>query len=220
MTLSPLARDLRLKAERALATARDLQDRDPDGSVNRSYYAMFDIARAALLSAGVREDELPRTHSGLIGLFSKHGVLSGRIDQKLFAALGRAESLRLIADYAGTPLDAKTAADIVLRAETFVSTVEKAFALNESSITNNLENDGPNPQNKISEPRLATEQSETDYARLKPVSLEEIRRQARENWLQLRQQKAGVAKGAAHSKDAERSVKEDQGHSIDDDFDE
>ena len=32
-----LARDLRVKAERALATARELQDRDPDGSVNRSY---------------------------------------------------------------------------------------------------------------------------------------------------------------------------------------
>jgi uncharacterized protein (UPF0332 family) len=117
LTISPLARDLRLKAERALATARELQDRDPDGSVNRSYYAMFDIARAALLSAGVREDELPRTHSGLIGLFSKHAVLSGRIDQKLFGALGRAESLRLIADYTGTPLDAKTAADTVSRAE-------------------------------------------------------------------------------------------------------
>ena len=205
MTLSPLARDLRLKAERALATARELQDRDPDGSVNRSYYAMFDIARAALLSAGVREDELPRTHSGLIGLFSKDAVLSGRIDQKLFAALGRAESLRLIADYTGTPLAAKTAAETVVRAEAFVSAVEKAFALNESSVTNDLENDGPNPQNKVSEPRLATEQSETDYSRLKPVSLEEIRRQARENWLQLRQQQVGVAKEIRHSKDADAS---------------
>ena len=169
MTISALTRDLRLKAERALATARELQDHDPDGSVNRSYYAMFDIARAALLSAGVREDELPRTHSGLIGLFSKHAVLSGRIDQKLFGALGRAESLHLIADYTGTPLDAKTAADTVSRAEIFVNTVGKAFALNESSITDNLENDGPNPQNKVSEPGVAAEQSETDYARLKPV---------------------------------------------------
>jgi len=48
LTISPLARDLRLKAERALATARELQDHDPDGSVNRSYYAMFDIARAEM----------------------------------------------------------------------------------------------------------------------------------------------------------------------------
>jgi hypothetical protein len=49
----------------------------------------FHIARAALSSAGVREDKLPRTHSGLIGLFSKHAVLSGFIDQKLFAVLGQ-----------------------------------------------------------------------------------------------------------------------------------
>jgi hypothetical protein len=63
LTLSPLARDFRAKAVRALASARELQDCHPDGSVNRSYYEMFDIARAALLSAGVREDELPRTHA-------------------------------------------------------------------------------------------------------------------------------------------------------------
>jgi uncharacterized protein (UPF0332 family) len=218
LTLPPLARDLRLKAERALATARELQERDPDGSVNRSYYAMFDIARAALLSAGVREDELPRTHSGLIGSFSKHAVLSGRIDQKLFAALGRTESLRLIADYTGTPLAPKTAAETVVRAEAFVVAVEKAFALNESSITNDLESDGPNPQNKISEPDLAMEKSETDYVRLKPVSLEEIRRQARENWLQLRRRNLEAANGISDSKDAGRDAKEDQSHSIDDDL--
>jgi uncharacterized protein (UPF0332 family) len=218
LTLPPLARDLRLKAERALATAREIQERDPDGSVNRSYYAMFDIARAALLSAGVREDELPRTHSGLIGSFSKHAVLSGRIDQKLFAALGRTESLRLIADYTGTPLAPKTAAETVARAEAFVGAVEKAFALNESSIANNLENDSPNPQDKISEPDLPTEQSETDYVRLKPISLEEIRRQARENWLQLRQRNVGAAKGVSDSKDAGRGAKQDQSHSIDGDL--
>jgi uncharacterized protein (UPF0332 family) len=218
LTLPPLARDLRLKAERALATARELQERDPDGSVNRSYYAMFDIARAALLSAGVREDELPRTHSGLIGSFSKHAVLSGRIDQKLFAALGRTESLRLIADYTGTPLAPKTAAETVVRAEAFVGAVEKAFALNESSIANNLENDSPNPQDKISEADLAMEKSETDYARLKPISLEEIRRQARENWLQLRQRNVGAAKGISDSKDAGRDAKDDQSHTIDEDL--
>jgi uncharacterized protein (UPF0332 family) len=179
---------------------------------------MFDIARAALLSAGVREEELPRTHSGLIGSFSKHAVLSGRIDQTSFAALGRAESLRLIADYTGTPLDAKTAAETVVRAEAFVSAVGKAFALNESSIANNLENDSPNPQDKISEPDLATEQSQTDYVRLKPVSLEEIRRQARENWLQLRRRNVGAVKGISDSKNAGRDAKEDRSHSIDDDL--
>jgi hypothetical protein len=47
-----------------------------------------------------------------------------------------------------------------------------------------------------------------------------IRRQARENWLQLRERIVSDAKAAGHSKDAERSVKDDQGRSIDDDFDE
>jgi hypothetical protein len=145
-------------------------------------------------------------------------VLSGRIDQTLFAALGRAESLRLIADYTGTPLDAKTAAETVVRAEAFVSAVGKAFALNESSIANNLENDSPNPQDKISEPDLATEQSQTDYVRLKPVSLEEIRRQARENWLQLRRRNVGAVRGISDSKDAGRDLEEDRSHSIDDDL--
>lgn len=162
----------------------------------------------------------PELIADLLGYFRSTRCYRSRIDQKLFAALGRAESLRLIADYTGTPLDAKTAADTVVRAEAFVSTVEKTLALSESPITDNLENDDPNPQNKISEPSPAAGQSEVDYARLEPVSLEEIRRQARENWLQLRQQKLGVARGVGHSKDAERSVKEDQGHSTGDDFDE
>jgi len=61
------------------------------------------------------------------------------------------------------------------------------------------------------------EKSETDYVRLQPVSLEEIRRQARENWLQLRQ-KVGVQKGVDHSKGPDRGAKEDQSRSIDDDL--
>jgi Nucleotidyltransferase domain len=58
-------------------------------------------------------------------------------------------------------------------------------------------------------------------AKLEPISLEEIRREARENWLQLRQRTVGVAtKGVGHSKDADRGTKEDQSRSIDDDVDE
>jgi uncharacterized protein (UPF0332 family) len=217
--LSPLAQDFRAKAVRALASARELQDRGPDGSVNRSYYAMFDIARAALLSAGVREHELPRIHRGVIAAFSQHAVQSGRIDQRLSGALGRTESLRLMADYTGKALDAITAADTVARAEGFVSAVEKAFSLNEPAITNDLQDKGTDQEHKISEPSLAAEQSELDYARLKPVSLEEIRRQARENWRQLRQQNIGLSTEVGHSKDVDRGATDHQGHSIDDGLD-
>jgi hypothetical protein len=67
---------------------------------------------------------------------------------------------------------------------------------------------------------VAVSEIERTRAKLEPISLEDIRRQARENWLQLRQQKVGDAKGVAHSKGAERGPKEDQSHSIDDNVDE
>jgi len=70
VTMTRFARVLVRKSQRALKSARlDLTDRDYDSAVNRSYYAMFDIARAALLRAGVAEDKLPRTHSGVIDAF-------------------------------------------------------------------------------------------------------------------------------------------------------
>jgi hypothetical protein len=48
------------------------------------------------------------------------------------------------------------------------------------------------------------------------VSLEEIRRQARENWLQYWQQHVGVSKDLGHPKAADRGAKDDQGHALDD----
>ena len=55
--MTRFARALVRKSKRALKSARlDLTDGDYDSAVNRSYYAMFDIARAAVLRAGVDED--------------------------------------------------------------------------------------------------------------------------------------------------------------------
>ncbi len=49
--LTPAA--LMAKAERACSSARALLDLgDVDGACNRAYYAMFDVARAALLASG------------------------------------------------------------------------------------------------------------------------------------------------------------------------
>ena len=219
MTLSPLARDLKRKSERALASARELQDRDPDGSVNRSYYAMFDIARAALLSGGIPEHELPRTHNGVIAAFSQHAVQSGRVDQKVAAALSRAESLRLLADYTGTALDPKTAADTVARAEAFVGTVARVFGLHEPSLTTRLENDGPGDEGKVSEPAGSAERGEAEYSQLQPFSLEETRRQARENWLRSRQQTITGQKDIAQERNSYRGAKGEHGQSQDPELD-
>jgi citrate lyase synthetase len=72
---------------------------------------------------------------------------------------------------------------------------------------------------KVSEPTVAVTEIERKSAKLEPISLEQIRRQARENWLQLREQMVIAAKAAGHSKDADRGAKKDHNHSIEDGLD-
>jgi hypothetical protein len=155
----------------------------------------------------------------VIAAFSQHAVQSGRVDQKLAAALGRAESLRLLADYTGTAIDAKTAADTVARAEAFVDTVARVFALHEPSVKTELENDGPGHEGKVSEPAAFVERIETDYSQLQPFSLEETRRQARENWLRLRRQTIKGERDIGQERDAGRDAKDEHGHSPDHELD-
>jgi len=70
-----------------------LERGDNDSAVSRFYYAMFDLAQAALLRAGITEDKLPRTHSGVIEAFRRHAVQSGKIDRQLATQLSRTQSL-------------------------------------------------------------------------------------------------------------------------------
>ena len=72
MSDSTFAQALVKKGERALATAKvTLRDGDMDGA-----YAMFNVARAALLISGVPESELPKSHNGLIGAFGEERLRS------------------------------------------------------------------------------------------------------------------------------------------------
>ena len=222
MTKGPFERALVRKGKRALKVARlALNAGDNDSAVSRSYYAMFDFAQAALLRAGVTEDKLPRTHSGIIEAFRRHAVQSGLIDRQLATQLSRTESLRIKADYTGTEIELSEAKEVVQNAELFVQTVERVFGLDKPSLAKEYENPTSKDDDKVSEPSVAVTEIERESVKLEPISLEEIRRQARENWLQMRQQMVSDAKvGAPHSKDADRGTKEDQGHSIDDDLDE
>lgn len=221
MTKAPFAHVLVRKSERALKVARlALNAGDNDSAVSRSYYAMFDIARAALLRAGVTEDMLPRTHGGVIEAFRSHAVQSGQIDRQLATQLSRTESLRIKADYTGTEIELTEATEVVQNAELFVQTVERVFSLDESSLAKEYEHPTSKDDDKVSEPVVAVSEIKRKGAKLEPISLEEIRRQARENWLQLRQQNVGVTKGVGRSKDADRGAKEDQSHSIDEDLNE
>jgi uncharacterized protein (UPF0332 family) len=222
VTKAPFERALMRKGKMALKVATlALNAGDNDSAVSRSYYAMFDIARAALLRAGVTEDKLPRTHSGVIEAFHSHAVRSGQIDRQLAAQLSRTESLRIKADYTGTEIELSEAKEVVQNAELFVQTVERVFSLDKPSLAKEYENPTSKDDDKVSEPAVAASEIERKSVKLEPISLEEIRRQARENWLQSRQQMVSDAKkGASHSKDADRGTKEGQGHSIDGDLDE
>jgi hypothetical protein len=135
--------------------------------------------------------------------------------------LSRTESLRIKADYTGTEIELTEATEVVRNAELFVQTVERVFSLDEPSLAKEYENPPSKDDDKVSEPAVAVSEIKRKGEKLEPISLEEIRREARENWLQLRQRTVGVAtKGVVHSKDADRGTKEDQSRSIDDDVDE
>jgi hypothetical protein len=85
------------------------------------------------LSTGMPEDELPRTHNGVIAMFGQQ-VLNRHLDPGLGRALNAVESLRLAADYTGVEIDAATAERAVGRAETFVSAVELAFDIRDMAL--------------------------------------------------------------------------------------
>jgi HEPN domain-containing protein len=93
--------------------------------------------------------------------------------------------------------------------------VEKA----ESSLATEYESDNSNHDDKVSETDGASKIEKTDV-RLQPISLEEIRREARENWLRSRQLKIEGVKSVGHGKDTDRDVKDDQSRSLDGDIDE
>lgn len=142
MTCWPMIRNLTRKGHRALRSARlILEDGDFDGAVDRAYHAMFQIARAALLSAGVPEDGLPVSDKELVAAFRQYAVQSGQIDRELAGALSRAEHLCFQAGYAGAETDPKAAADSLQRADNFLRTLERMFALEASEQALPLEQD-------------------------------------------------------------------------------
>lgn len=127
--MSSLIDTLMRKSRRALRSARlDLSDGDTDGAVNRSYYAMINAAQAALLSSGVAEDKLPKTHSGLIAAFGEQAVKSGKVDPEFGRLISKTESLRLRADYLGVELDSAAAEKAPTGAERFVKEAARIAA--------------------------------------------------------------------------------------------
>ena len=122
--------ELMTKANRAHASAKLLFDSgDVDGACNRAYYAMFDAARAALLSINAPVPaEIARTHSGLITAFSLHLVKPGLVPVEHGRALNKVEGLRLIADYKGDPVTLDNAAWALEQSGKFLDAVQALIA--------------------------------------------------------------------------------------------
>jgi len=124
-------KDERRKAWRALQTADvDLKAGDGAASVNRSYYAMYYAARAMLIKAGV---DIPKTHSALVGEFSRRFVEGGMLQKQLGRDFNKIEEQRRYADYIADeeiPLD--VASEILEKATGFVEAVDEHVEPNSS----------------------------------------------------------------------------------------
>lgn len=118
---------LQEKSEQALSDAELLlENGSVEASINRGYYAVFQIARAALLT----KEESPDTHSGVIRRFGYHFVRTGQVPDDVGDTLTTAQSMRGRADYkASSDLNQEDAANLVEDARQFLEVVgEQVFS--------------------------------------------------------------------------------------------
>lgn len=110
------------RARQHLKSARDLlANEDFADSVSRSYYAIFQAARALLATAQLES----RKHSGVIALFNQHFVKTGKVDKQLGVILKDARRYRELADYSDLAEFVREDADDQLRdADAFVQVIE------------------------------------------------------------------------------------------------
>lgn len=84
------------RSQQHLKSARDLlQNDDFADSVSRSYYAIFQAARALLAIVSLDS----RKHSGVISLFNRHFIKTGKLDKRWGVVLKDARRSREMADY-------------------------------------------------------------------------------------------------------------------------
>jgi uncharacterized protein (UPF0332 family) len=108
------------ESKRHLKSARDLLAADDFAdSVSRSYYAVFQAARALLAVEGLES----RKHSGVVSLFNRHVVKSGRVEKQIGTVLKDAWRQRELADYSDVAEFTRDEAERLLRdAEVFFAT--------------------------------------------------------------------------------------------------
>jgi uncharacterized protein (UPF0332 family) len=122
------------EAEETLADARAMLEAgiSPRSIVNRTYYAMF----YSILALFIHENVEHRTskHSGIIALFDRHFVHTGRLDRDYSKMLHRAFDCRQEADYRELVTYTLDDARECLRlAEEFLLGIKKLIAAGEPS---------------------------------------------------------------------------------------
>ncbi len=111
------------KARDDLDTARSLQrDGRHRAAVNRTYYAIFHVTSAALLWHDIERAK----HSGVQAALNEYLIKPGLIEVEYGRIYREAREWREEQDYKdiSRPIDAATAAQIVLDAERFVARLE------------------------------------------------------------------------------------------------
>jgi uncharacterized protein (UPF0332 family) len=115
--------DLLDRARQAAQSARTLlESGDPNGAVNRAYYAMFYAAHAALEHRGI--EVASSKHGILVGRFGEHFVKTGILPRALGTSLNRTLEMRQKADYGSGDVSHANAERSLREAEAFVAAVE------------------------------------------------------------------------------------------------
>jgi len=115
--------DLTGKAKRFLRSAEVLlKDGDYDSCVSRSYYAMFFMTEATLLTKGLKAS----SHKGVMILFGEHFIKTGILRKELGRILNDSYDSRQIGDYAsGFKITKEEAESRLEKARNFVTDVEQ-----------------------------------------------------------------------------------------------
>lgn len=115
------------KARDAADEARLLFDAGlNDGACSRAYYAMFNAARALLITKGVEPDKV-KTHRSVHRLFSLIFVQDSTFAERAGRALRRAAESRSIADYDDLGLQHERTKAVMESMEEFMLTAERVM---------------------------------------------------------------------------------------------
>ncbi|TES93967.1 MAG: HEPN domain-containing protein, partial [Promethearchaeota archaeon] len=100
-----------------------------DSVVSRTYYAMFLITEALLLTKNLA----PKSHSGLISLFGENFVKTNVFSKEMGRQLNRAYDKRLIGDYGTTIIISKDEAQELLNlGQDFVENIAEYLEKNKN----------------------------------------------------------------------------------------